>query len=382
MSLLETVKRMDPGVLKPLVLLPCRGPLCDLLKKEAVVYRITPLFVFYYCSQTRVQFNSVRTIFCLFWDALRNIFFLPGILLKEKAHVVVINSSTLLLSGLIAGLMGQRVIWHTREVISTEKSSALKNIIASTMNFSAEKVIAPSCYSERDMRKLGVKNTVMIYNGVDLRRFRKKDIDKKLAGELGISPGSKIVGFVGQIYKLKGWRTFLSSAFILSRKMPDVKFIVVGSGNLMSGSCRKGGACRLIDREEELFCQTADSMKLSDRFVFLGHRSDVEDIIPMMDCIVFPSIVPEVFGRVMIEAMACGIPVVASNIGAVPEIVRDNVTGLLFDPDDMKSLADRLETVLTDSAAAIKMGEAGRKSVEELFDINEIVGKLLNVYVS
>ena len=121
-------------------------------------------------------------------------------------------------------------------------------------------------------------------------------------------------------------------------------------------------------------------MGLSRNFIFLGQRSDPEDFYPLMHCLVFATEVPESFGRVMAEAMGCGIPVVASDLGAAREIVVEGETGFFFQPGQPKSLAEALRRILSDPEKAKQMGERGRQRAESLFDSNRILKPLLAAY--
>lgn len=380
LCLFEILKRIDKTKYRILVVLPEEGPLSDLLEKEGIRYKIIPLFNFYYCSQSKTRL-SLRNLFILVKEAIGNIIYLSRILKKENPDVVIINPSTLLLSGLIAKLMGKRVIWHVREVISTEKSWFLKKIIASIIRFSAEKVIVASRFSLKDMLNLKLRNAIVVYDGaVDLKRFRKRNVSDEEFARFVLNPDDKVVGFVGQIYKEKGWVNLLQAAFLLVQKLPRVKFLIVGSSCMIE---RKG--VKYTDplrkyREDALFHKIVKDMKLDSNFIFLGQRFDVENILPLMSCLVFTSIVPEAFGRVMVEAMACGLPVVASDISAVPEIVVHNETGLLVKPNNPKALSDALINILTNEKKAKDMGNAGRRRIESLFDIEKILPQLMEIY--
>ncbi len=352
-SLFETLKRIDRKKCKVIVLLPAEGPLCDLLKEEGIRYKIVPLFILYYCPQfkTRVSF---KTTSLLVIKLIQNILYLPNVLRRENPDVVIINSSTLLASGLIAKMMRKTVIWHIREIISTERSWLMKKLFSAIIRFSAKKVIVNSTFSFNDMLKLKIKSLCLISNGVDLNKFCQQN---RLNGD-----GQK-VALVGQIYKGKGYRILLQAAFLMKQKLPRAQFIIVGYGG-----------------EDAFFRELVNEMKLEDHFIFLGPRFDVENILRTVNCLVFASIFPETFGRVMVEAMACGLPVIASNTGASPEIVIHNQTGLLIEPGKPKVLADALFEILTDDNKARAMGEAGRKRAEELFDVDKITPQLLEAY--
>jgi len=172
----------------------------------------------------------------------------------------------------------------------------------------------------------------------------------------------------------------LKAAFMLIQRFPRVKFIVSGSSDMVQ---KEDVKCRISFgwyREDTLFREAAMNMKLENNFIFLGQRRDTQDIFPLMSCFAYPITAEETFGRVLVEAMACGVPVVASDIGAVRELVKDNNTGLLVKPDDPVALAEALESIMVDGVLAKKMGETGRRRAKELFDIENTVSKLFRIY--
>ena len=231
-SLFEVLKRIDTKRYKVITVLPERGPFSDLLETEKVKYRFIPLFIFYYCSLYKTPLN-LNNLFRLSKDAFGNLLALIKILAKEKSATVIINSSMLLLCGVIAKIMKKRVIWHIREIISTEKAWIVKKIIATIINFSAEKVIVNSEFSLRDMNNLGIKKTVLIYNGVDLVKFYKRDILNKQSMQTVLGSSNATVGFAGQIYKEKGWPNLIKASFLVIQNMRGIKFIIMGSGNMV-----------------------------------------------------------------------------------------------------------------------------------------------------
>lgn len=386
-SLFETLKRIKQRY-RIIVVLPEEGPFSELLEKEEIEYKTIPLSIFYYCSQAKtfstknifIFVMSCKNLFTLLINSFGNIFYLARILKKEDPDTVIINSSSLLLCGVIAKIMKKPVVCHIREVISTEKFWILKKTIAGILNFSAEKIIVNSEFSLRDMLNLKIRNLYLVHNGVDLEKFYKRSISKEEISGFGLGPDDKIVGFVGQIYQEKGWRTLVKAAFLLTQRLPNVKFLIVGSSHMMDRENFSWPDPMRKHREDVLFQKILEEMKIRDKFILLGQRFDVENILSLMNCLVFPSTASESFGRVMIEAMAAGLPVVASDIGAASEIILDNETGLLFAPDNPEILAEALIDILTHEEKAKNMGFAGRQRTEEYFGIEKIVPQLLKIY--
>jgi glycosyltransferase involved in cell wall biosynthesis len=180
---------------------------------------------------------------------------------------------------------------------------------------------------------------------------------------LGNSP---LVGIVGGLIPWKGHCYFLEAAFLISRKFSEVKFLVVGE-DFVGGRYRR----QLEDLSFKL--------GLSDKVVFTGFRQDIPEILGSLEILVLTSL-KEPFGRVLIEAMACAKPVVATNAGGVPEIVREGETGLLVPMRDPEALARSIKLLLNNKEKAKEMGEKGRRRVEENFTIEAHVKKVESLY--
>ncbi len=160
-----------------------------------------------------------------------------------------------------------------------------------------------------------------------------------------------MVASVGRFVPFKGYSYLLEAARLIQSCQPNVHWVLVGEGDL---------------REElEEQCRT---LGLETQVHFTGWREDVPDLLALCDLFVLPS-VAEHFGRVIIEAMAMGKAVVATDAGGVPEIVIPGETGLLVSPAQPKALAEAVVTLLEDRPRAQRLGLAGRHRVETRFSL-------------
>jgi len=161
-----------------------------------------------------------------------------------------------------------------------------------------------------------------IYNGVDLSRYERIEACCTLPDEYGMEPGSQIVGVVARLEPEKGHPTLLEAWPLVLRVVPDAYLLIVGEGS----------------RREALEAQTRD-LRIAHRVVFTGRRDDVPAVTAALDVAVLPSY-REAQGLSILEALALSRPVVASNVGGIPEMITDGVDGLLVPPHDATDLTD------------------------------------------
>ncbi|HZK82002.1 MAG TPA: glycosyltransferase family 4 protein, partial [Humisphaera sp.] len=176
------------------------------------------------------------------------------------------------------------------------------------------------------------------------------------------------IGLVGRISPWKGQHIFLRAAVLVRERYPRARFQIVGAA-LFSEH----------DFEREIHA-LADSLGVADAVEFTGFREDVGDLIAAMDVLVHASTIGEPFGQVVIEGMAAGKPIVATNGGGIPEIVQDGVTGLLVPMGDAAQMADAVCQLLADPVKSQEMGQLGRRRVMKYFTIQQTAARVERIY--
>ncbi|MFA4911536.1 MAG: glycosyltransferase family 4 protein, partial [Desulfobacteria bacterium] len=203
----------------------------------------------------------------------------------------------------------------------------------------------------------------VIHSGVNLEDFSKSfDNNKELKKELGIPITDSIVGTVGRLVEIKGHRYLLDAACLVLNKMPNTTFLLIGDGYLMT----------------ELISHTY-ALGIENKVIFAGWRSDVPQLINTFDIFVLPSL-NEGMGRVLVEAMAMGKPIVASDIGGIPDLVKDGANGILFPPRDVDAMAKGILKLLLDRELRRKMGNEGKKLAYPAYDTSVMVRKIEGLY--
>jgi glycosyltransferase involved in cell wall biosynthesis len=213
----------------------------------------------------------------------------------------------------------------------------------------------------------------VVLNGVDTLAFNPSINGAKIREEFAIQPDEIVVGIASRFNLQKGHETFLEAAAIILSCQPNlrnkIRFLIAGGAVFQSDKKR-----------EQYLLSVAEKMGISDRVIFTGFRKDMPQVYAAMDMFVLASDA-EACGRVILEAMASGKAVIATNSGGTPEIVKDKETGFLIEPRNPKDLADKIAFLVNNIAVARKTGEAGRKIVEENFSIEKNVREIEKIYL-
>jgi len=191
-------------------------------------------------------------------------------------------------------------------------------------------------------------STSVIHSGVDLHRFSEGEKQRtKKRKELGVPPDSLVIGYVGWLIPIKGVTYLVSAMAKVAEKYQKSLLVLVGKGDDTG-------------EEEIKIKEQVERAGLTDKVLFLGWRPDVDEIMGCCDIFVLPSL-NEGMGRVLVEAMAAGLPIVASRVGGIPDLVKDGKNGLLVPPEDASALEKAISALLEDKAQRKRMGEAGKK---------------------
>jgi glycosyltransferase involved in cell wall biosynthesis len=203
---------------------------------------------------------------------------------------------------------------------------------------------------------------VAIRNGIDVGRFDEEVDVAAVRSELGLSPDDRVAILIGRFAARKGHDSALRSIASASARVPGLKMVFAGDGEL----------------EDELKAQ-ATALGVSGQVVFAGFRRDVPRLLAASDALLLPS-EDECLPLVILEAMSARLPVIATDVGGISEAVDDGRTGLLVRPRDTEGLADALAAVLGDPARARSMGSRGRAKVEAEFSLEACSAAVFGVY--
>lgn len=192
----------------------------------------------------------------------------------------------------------------------------------------------------------------VIHNGIDLKRF---STDKKRLSY-------PVIGYVGRLHFKKGVKYLIKALPLVAKEKPDVKLFIVGDG----------------PQKKELL-KLCQGIGLKDNVVFFGNRKDVQKFYRLFDVFVLPSLF-EACPLALMEAMASGCPVVASNLGGITEIVTDKLDGLIFQARDSQMLAEKILCLLNNPKYASALTKQAVKKVAQQFDVSLTNARMVQFY--
>ena len=195
--------------------------------------------------------------------------------------------------------------------------------------------------------------------GIDIVRIRQ-DASRPL--DIGLDPAAKRVGFVGRLELHKGCEYFIRAIPLLATVHPDTSFVVAGTGS-----------------QEDALRRLARDLGVSHRVQFLGFLETALPLLSTLDVTIVPS-TSEAAGNTAMEALALGVPVVASNVGGLPESVVDGETGLLVPPGDAGAIATAADRMLKDPSWARGLASNGTKLVEQRFPAEKMITRYMDLY--
>jgi glycosyltransferase involved in cell wall biosynthesis len=304
---------------------------------------------------------------------LKAFVFIWKLIKLEKPESVHTHSSKAgLLGRLAAKISNVPAVIHTPHghVFFGHFNPFISNLFLVTERFfdrMTDCMVALTQGEKEDYVKLSVSKEnkmVTIHSGVDIDQFttgRNKTGEKK--EKLGLNPNSLVVGTVGWLLPIKGPSFLLEAMAAVWRKFPTVSLVYVGKGEL-----------------EQRLKSDAVRLGVADRVHFLGWRDDIPKIMQTFDVFVLPSL-NEGMGRVLVEAMATGKAVVASNVGGIPDLVKHGQNGFLIKPGDIYALSFYIEKLLGDETLRSDMGEIGQ-TMSRNFSVKKMVDRIDRLYIS
>jgi glycosyltransferase involved in cell wall biosynthesis len=347
LNLLRQLRLDHREVVEPHVVLFEDGPLRGRLEEAGVGVQVLPLAAdLAKASKDNIGGGSLLKLAA----AGRAINFVRRLrrLIRDGGYDLIYCNSLKsdVLGGIAGRLARRRVVWHVRDRLTDDylpaRTAAMMRRLASRVPHG---VVANSRHTISEVRLPATKPSAVVYSGISQ------------PPDLMPEPSQAVVGLVGRLAEWKGQHVFLEAAAAVAAEMPDVRFRLIGSA--MFGE----------EAYEAHLRERAAEPDLAGRVEFAGFRDDFWAALAELTVVVHASVTPEPFGQVVVEAMAAGRAVIATDGGGVRETVLDRETGLLVPMGDAPAMASAMLRLLRDPALRRMLAVAGRRRALTEFGI-------------
>ncbi len=316
-------------------------------------------------SRLRSAFGLGRQTLRLALEELPAALRLARVIRRSKADVVHLGN------GVRANFDGLMACWLTRtpcvcHVKGFEKYSGRERWAARHI----DAIVCMTGAVEAHCRQSGVcgRRMQVVYDALDEDGFLPQRDAATVRSELGIRNGAPCAGVIGNIQEWKGQAVLVDAMAEVVRAVPKARAFIVG------------GVHRAGSTYHERMQQRIRELGLQDNMVLTGFRQDIADVMNALDVVVHTSVRPEPFGRVILEGMLLGKPVVASAAGGVPELIADRETGFLTPPGDAGELAARLIPLLENADLRREIGQRAQAWARERFSLPQHVAAMCEIY--
>jgi glycosyltransferase involved in cell wall biosynthesis len=290
---------------------------------------------------------------------------LSQVIRSERIDLIYTNTTPVVIGGILSKFMSIPNIWHLHEIMEPT-GSFLHKLFAYIIKSTSSKVVAVSdAVYNNWVPFIGADKLVKVYNGIPLKDA--ESIRSNIREELNINQDTILIGMIGRLNLHKGQFYFLEIAKELVLSNQNLKFIIVGDAFYGYEYLYEKLRDKIVDLE------------LDQHVFYLGYRTDIPQIMKGLDIFVLPSIKPDPFPTVVLEAMSHRIPVVATAQGGALEQVVDGQTGIFIPIDHAIKAAEKMQRMITDADFRLQCGLNGRKRLEECYSLEVFEKNILDL---
>ncbi len=251
-------------------------------------------------------------------------------------------------------------------VIHRRVSFPAKKSFFSNIKYNHSAITHIICVSDHaraqvNRRLLKTDKTVVIHDGIDLSKFKEKKAGNILRNKYNLQSRHILIGNISALTPEKDLITFIDTAGFLLKKYPDLRFFIIGDG-----------------AQKQTIAAYIAAHKIGNEVILTGFLDNIPDILPELDLFLFTS-ANEGLGTTLLDAFACKVPVVSTNAGGIPEIVKNNVTGILAGVKQPSELAEAVEIVLNNSELKLRLVKNAFAEVQE-FSAEIMALKTIEIY--
>ena len=354
-SLLLLLKNINRNNFEPIVMLQGKGTLRDEIHRLKIK---TYSFKFPWWLKEKIDIFRIFYYSILEILAVIRLYF---IVKKEKVDVIYTNTLTIFSGSILSFFTKIPNIWHIREVVSKKRSLNFLylplTLLFKLVYWLADKIIVNSRYTGSQFPKMDSCEKIrVIYNSLSTREYQ--NIERKNS----LSPNWNIC-VIGALHKGKAQDDAILAVDKARIDIPNIKLLIVGTGTL---------------KYERYLKMLVNKLKLNENIEFMGYRNDIPNVLSLCNVLISPAL-NEAFGRVAIEAMASGIPVIGVEEGGISEIIEDSKTGYLVPPKKTDMIAEKLVYLFRHPDIAEEFGKAGKKVVKEKFSLGRYICGIENI---
>lgn len=366
-TLLLLLKHLDKRKFKPVVIIPVEGPLKEELEKENIKVIIAPVLKLY-----RKMF-TLKNLLQFFKEIKSGVATLDALNKEYKFDLIYTNTLATLLGFIYARKRKIKHLWHVHEIIESPK--IFTRLFSKFLQSDANTKIVCNSISTQVFWNVNSKITnksIVIWNGLESPKniASTEEINTIRETFFKAKPGEIVIALVGRISRWKGQQFLLNVFNNLQQQHQHIKLVFIGSP-----PPNQDGFLENLNNDIQ-------NSKLQDKIQVIPFQKEIFKFWQSIDIAVVPSIEPEPFGLVAVEAMLAKKPVIGSNHGGVTEIIVHNETGLLFEPNHEQGLYEALQQLIENPDRRKIMGDKGFKRAKETFSIESYIENFENLFLA
>ena len=357
--LLQAVTALKAGGHKVCVVVSEKGPLTDALELEGIETKIIRLGIL------RRRYLNVLGLLNRAGVLTRAFFALKKLCKQNQIDIIYTNTAPVIIGGILSKFTGIKNVWHLHEIL--EPSSFMHRFFGWLINATAQKVIVVSDAVYNNWAGcIDASKMVKVYNGFeasDINVGVNVNVDananniKPLREQLNLNDNTLLVGMVGRVNLIKGQFYFIQIAAAAKAAGHSCHFVMIGDAY-------KGYEYLYPQLENQI-----TTLGLQNSITNLYYQPNAVSLIQQLDIFILPSIKPDSFPVVILEAMAAGKPIIATNQGGAQEQIDDSVTGFLVPINDATIAVQKLGVLVNNPDMRTRMGQAGAKKLQEQFSL-------------